>query len=208
MIDYQNISDSIEHYEKMGYHRIEVPWTVTKSISDITKPKLAGPDFELIGKNKVLVASGEQSFLYLYLKGFLPKGKFQAVTPCFREEIFDQTHSKYFLKNELIITDNVNEDELSKLVHCAFKFFMTRFKEDIEKNPLGTLNIKEYKSENNESCYDIEYVHKGKFIELGSYGIRRCEYLTWIYGTGCAEPRLSYCQKLKSNLNGIPSETY
>lgn len=28
-------------------------------------------------------------------------------------------------------------------------------------------------------------------IELGSYGIRTCDYLEYIYGTGCAEPRLS-----------------
>jgi len=27
--------------------------------------------------------------------------------------------------------------------------------------------------------------------ELGSYGIRECEFLTWIYGTACAEPRTS-----------------
>ena len=39
--------------------------------------------------------------------------------------------------------------------------------------------------------YDIEY----NKVELGSYGIRENEYLTWIYGTGCAEPRLSKLQK-------------
>lgn len=41
--------------------------------------------------------------------------------------------------------------------------------------------------------YDITY----KGIELGSYGMRKCEFLEWVYGTGCAEPRLSYCQNLK-----------
>ena len=35
--------------------------------------------------------------------------------------------------------------------------------------------------------YDIDY----HGIELGSYGIRHCQFLNWIYGTGCAEPRLS-----------------
>jgi len=206
MIDYQNIADSIKHYENNGYQRIESPWTVTKAIGDITKPPSVAIDFEILGKSKVLVASGEQSFLYLYLKGFLPKGRFQTVTPCFREEIFDQIHSKYFIKNELIVTDEVNEKELFNVVQCAFKFFMTRFEEEIKSNPLGALHVREYKSDKNELCYDIEYCYKQKFIELGSYGIRRCEYLSWIYGTGCAEPRLSYCQKLKHNLNGVPSD--
>ena len=36
--------------------------------------------------------------------------------------------------------------------------------------------------------------------ELGSYGIRKCEFLKWIYGTGCAEPRLS---TLIKKYNGI-----
>ena len=69
------------------------------------------------------MASGEQSFLYLYLKNFLPKGKYQTVTPCFREEVFDETHTKYFMKNELIITDNVNKEELLRVVDICKKFF-------------------------------------------------------------------------------------
>ena len=38
-----------------------------------------------------------------------------------------------------------------------------------------------------KELYDIDY----HGIELGSYGIRHCQFLNWIYGTGCAEPRLS-----------------
>lgn len=37
------------------------------------------------------------------------------------------------------------------------------------------------------SGLDIEY----DGIELGSYGIRHCDFLDWIYATACAEPRLS-----------------
>jgi hypothetical protein len=78
----------LKFYESFGFKRIESPWTVTKDVSDITKP----PG----GKDKVLVASGEQSFLYLYLKGFLPRGRYQTVTPCFREQeyLLDQTDYK------------------------------------------------------------------------------------------------------------------
>lgn len=192
MINYLNLHDSTVYYEEHGYKRIEAPWTVTKAISHITKPSIAGMDYEIVGKNKVLVASGEQSFLYLYLKEFLPKGKFQAITPCFREETFDHTHTKYFMKNELIITDKVNEEELFKMVQCAFDFFKSK----LEVKNLGDIHVRNYKSENDENCYDLEY----HGVELGSYGIRRCEYLSWIFGTGCAEPRLSYCQNMLENL--------
>lgn len=76
MIDYSRINRSINFYEEFGFKRIESPWTVTKAISGITKPK-DKIDWEIKGKDKVLVASGEQSFLYLYLKNFLRNTLFQ-----------------------------------------------------------------------------------------------------------------------------------
>ena len=180
MINYKNIQDSIDFYEKRGFKRVESPWTVTKAISDITKPVFGPgetlPDFTIREKNKVLVASGEQSFLYLYNKGFLPKGQFQTVTPCFREDQFDSFHTKYFIKNELIKTDLVNEDSLEYLIDTAFEFFKTRLGEGVEIQT--TVAGKEY---------DISFNN----IELGSYGIRSCEFLDWVYATGVAEPLLS-----------------
>lgn len=176
MIDYTRLGRSTEFYTEMGYKRIESPWTVTQYVSDITKPEDAF-DWEIKGKEKVLVASGEQSFLYLYLKGFLPKGRFQTITPCFRNESFDLLHTKYFMKNELIITDDVSEKSLKEMINHAREFF---------KNELGT-SVSVRKT---DIGWDIEY----KGIELGSYGIRSCPYLDWIYGTGCAEPRMSLVQ--------------
>lgn len=176
MIDYKLIDDSIRFYDKLGYKRIESPWTVTKAISDITRPDGRG-DFSIKEKNKVLVASGEQSFLYLMIKGFLPGGKYQSVTPCFRDEPFDLTHTKYFLKNELIITDEVTENNLDKIVNDAMSFFTSIVK---DKTKLWIKNI-------NEIQCDIEY----DGYELGSYGIREHGHLKWIYGTGLAEPRTS-----------------
>jgi len=184
MIDYEIISDSIKFYSDKGFTRIESPWTVSKAVSGITKPKDKDFDFYLPSKNKVLVASGEQSFLYLYLKGFLPKGRFSTITPCFREESFDFLHTKYFIKNELIITDTVNEKELSKVIEDCLYFFSLY----LPKNKLLY--------EKTEIGWDINYNYKGEHIELGSYGIRSCEYLDWIYATGVAEPRLSRIVKL------------
>lgn len=174
MIDYNNIHKSIEYYSKNGFQRIESPWTVSEYISNITKPK-DRTNFTLEHNKKVLVASGEQSFLYLYLKNFLPKGKFQTVTPCFRDEMFDLWHTKYFIKNELIITDNVNLKSLLYVIDIAAGFFSQLIGESVDIIKID-----------NDS-YDISY----RNIELGSYGIRSVEFLTWIYATGCAEPRLS-----------------
>jgi len=172
MIDYNKIADSIDYYTEHGFTRIEAPWTVSKYVDDLTRPSDAVP-FELTYNGKRLVASGEQSFLYLYLKDFLPKGQFQTVTPCFRLESFDYTHSKYFIKNELIKTDRVNEIELIKIVELCIGFY-SKYVSGLEivRTDIG---------------YDI---YKGD-VELGSYGIRTNNFLEYIYATGIAEPRLS-----------------
>ena len=77
------------------------------------------------------------------------------------------------MKTELIKTDTVNAEELNKMVDLCFNFY---------KKYLPNLDIID-----TGSGFDIE--HNG--YELGSYGIRECEFLKWIYGTGCAEPRTS-----------------
>lgn len=192
MINYQNIQDSIEYFQMNGYKRIETPWTVTDAVSALTKPK-DREDWKISNKNKVLVASAEQGFLYMALKGFLAEGKFQSVSPCFRDEAFDLTHTKYFIKNELIITEKsyVFDVALEKMVDDAMDFFGRKLVTQKEWEE-GKLLIKK---KTGDYSYDIEY----KGIELGSYGIRETEILTYVYGTACAEPRLSYCQNLKIN---------
>lgn len=183
MIDYNLISESLGFYEGFGYLRIEAPWTVSEEVDNITKPK-DRISYKLEHNGKCLVASGEQSFLYLYLKNFLPKGQFQTVTPCFRNESFDFLHTKYFIKNELIITERPDYYNLDKIVVNALDFFKRYF----DKNLLDTIKT--------EDGFDIELIIGDKRMELGSYGIRECEFLKWIYGTGCAEPRTSNLIKL------------
>ena len=175
MINYKILDDSIKYYESCGFTRIETPWMISKYVDDITKPK-DRPNYQLKHNNKCLVASGEQSFLYLYLKEYLPKGKFQTITPCFRSDEYDMFHEKHFMKNELIITDTVDEDTLYSLVNLAKNFFAMHLHDYSKLNVVKT-----------DIGFDIEY----NGIELGSYGIRECDFLKWIYGTGCAEPRLS-----------------
>lgn len=194
MINYQNLHESTIFYEKLGFKRIESPWTVTQDVSKITKPK-GKIDWEIKHNNKVLVASAEQSFLYLYLKGFLPMGRFQSITPCFRYETFDRLHTKYFMKNELIVTNDVSEKMLMSVIKCAQEFFCRIL--NVPYSPVDCqVEIVITEAFENKDLKSADLVYKG--IELGSYGIRSCEYLTWIYGTGCAEPRLSFCQKLNT----------
>lgn len=190
MIDYSLIADSIDFYKKKGYVRVESPWAVTPAVSEITKPTGLPMEWGLNHNGKVLVASGEQSFLYLYLKEFLPHGNFQTVTPCFRSDAFDQTHTKYFIKNELIETGLVNSTSVHLMVEKAMDFFAQHL-------PRNILKAKEveprHTSDMRELCgIDIVADIDGKEIELGSYGLRECSFLRWVYGTGCAEPRLSH----------------
>lgn len=172
MINYNILNTAINYYSQEGFQRIETPWTVSEYVDRITKPE-GRVSMQLKHNNKCLVASGEQSFLYLYLKDFIPKGKFQTKTPCFRDENFDLTHTKYFMKCELINTQTVTPIELEKMVGLSLNFFRKYL-----SNPVVV---------ETQEGYDIECGG----IELGSYGIRTCDYLEYIYGTGCAEPRLS-----------------
>ena len=178
MIDYSIIDASIKHYENYGFSRIESPWTVTPNVSKITSPKNVSLNI-IESKNKCLVGSAEQSFLYLMIKGFINKGLYQSVTPCFREESFDTIHTKYFMKNELIYIGE--ENKLKFIIDTALLFFRQYLPDAVViKTEIG---------------FDIV---SGDY-ELGSYGNRQHEYLKWTYGTGVAEPRLSQIIKIKNN---------
>lgn len=46
--------------------------------------------------------------------------------------------------------------------------------------------FKKYLPESKVETTDIGFDIVCDNIELGSYGIRSCQFLDWIYGTGCA----------------------
>ena len=168
MIDYSKIARAVEFYRDRGFQYVEVPWVVHKEIIDITKPTDAKYFNTFIGS---LVGSGEQSFLSMRKK---LSGKYVCVTPCFRDEkSVDELHRNYFMKVELIDTD---PDDLDKaywdMINISKEFFELYDFVDI-------INTEEGK--------DI-YING---LEVGSYGIRSYKDFYWVYGTGCAEPRLS-----------------
>jgi hypothetical protein len=174
-INWNNLIQTLEYFKSQGYTYLEVPWIVPEKITAITFDR----EDVFVTKLGDLVGSAEQSFLDMNLRGTLPKGKFCALTPCFRSEK-EITNLKrfYFMKVELIHTDVVDEKTLLEVTTKCLHWFSY------------LLNDRAY-IVTTENGYDIEY----KGIELGSYGIR--EYskfrspFKWLYATGIAEPRFS-----------------
>lgn len=180
-MNYAHIARALEFYQERGYVYLDdVPWTVGYSAYTATKPA-GSRDISLHiqdGPASYLVASGEQSFIQMMLDG-QPIKRAICVTPCYRAEPrVDTLHRLYFMKAELINAQDVDEGHLLDMIADAREFFRQYFPVRVVKTEVG---------------YDI--VEKGSRFELGSYGIRSIQpsgkRLSWIYGTACAEPRLS-----------------
>lgn len=181
-MEYGNIARAVDFYRSRGYAYVrDAPWYVEQAAYDATKPPGAtdmriGIPAGTIGN---LVASGEQSFIQMMIDG-QPLKRAVCVTPCFRWEAkVDELRRRHFLKAELINAHDVDDGHLMHMVHEACTFF---------EGFLPAVRIVK-----TQAGYDI--VEKVTRVELGSYGIRTMvvgeQLLKWIYGTGCAEPRLS-----------------
>lgn len=171
-IDYSTIVEAQAYYADHGFADTPVPWVVSEQAYERTRPEEATPYATLGG---FLVASAEQSFFHLMLQG-QRLGKAQATSPCFRDEAHDEIHSPYFLKTELIETEDVSDTALLAMVAVARDFFSRYLSVRIE--PMG------------DGSLDIVCARTG--LELGSYGVRYVDEYAWVYGTGVALPRLSY----------------
>jgi seryl-tRNA synthetase len=176
MIDYGKISEAIKYYKHHGFKYMEVPWVVEQSTAKITMPEGKIPIDCMFG---TLVGSSEQSFLQLVKDKKLSIGdnsRYMACSPCFRNDLEDDIHQKYFMKVELFLPNHENDEQenLQKVLQLCNKFFNRYIPAKVIKTDEG---------------YDI--VTENKEIELGSYGIRNYNDLHWIYATGLAEPRLS-----------------
>lgn len=178
---YSTINHSTIFYPLNGFKYIDTPWTVNETISNITKPT-DKKDFPV--NDKVLVASGEQSFLQLINDNKIQPGQYCTITPCFRDEkIETEMHKQYFMKTELIYWERLSTDvnqrtKMHNIMHDMINLCKDFFEHYIK---VKLLQI--------EDTFDI--VSEVGEYELGSYGIRAHENIIWVYGTGCAEPRLS-----------------
>ncbi|RLD76804.1 MAG: hypothetical protein DRJ15_14725 [Bacteroidetes bacterium] len=169
-IDYRKIVDALEFYQQLGYERLEVPWIVNEQAMAPTSPADASQYETWRG---MLVASAEQSFIAMMQDGNLPPGRYVTCSPCFRDEELDEHHHYWFEKVELI--DNRTDPSYQEMLGAAMGFFgrYTHIRpETVSQEGKG-----------------IDILING--VEVGSYGIREYQGMRWVYGTGCAEPRLS-----------------
>jgi len=184
-MNFDIINHSIYFYKNEGFKYVEVPWLIDEEVSNYTIPPNK-QNFNI--KDQVLVASGEQSFLQLMKDNNLSYGKYVTMTPCFRDDELDEIHQRYFLKTELFVHDTLDNlmNMFFSIIDICKRFFSQYINvELIPINDPQPLNV----SINNNISYDITDMNG---IELGSYGIKILHGLSWIYATGCAEPRLSY----------------
>jgi hypothetical protein len=174
-IDYRKIVDAIHHYQWCGYELIDVPWFISRQAMEVTAPPGCRYCTSFIGD---LVASGEQSFIQMWMDGKFQSGKWQCSTPCFRDEpIIDDIHLNYFFKVELIEVDpDDSQRSIDEMINHALKFFNAYVDPEVVETKIGK-----------------DIVSSGG-IELGSYGYREFNGMKWVYGTGVAEPRLSHVE--------------
>lgn len=201
-MNYGHIAKAVEFYQERGYIYLdEAPWQVGKEAYHMTRPDgsrdimmnvcepgiISFPSDPPYPEQRIYpVASGEQSFIQMMIDG-QPIKRAICVTPCYRyEPRADLLHRQYFMKAELINAQDVDVGHLIHMIHDACSFF--------ESVGISVRVIDTTPSQMYHSSFDI--VEKGSRYELGSYGIRRHwladgRELEWIYGTACAEPRLS-----------------
>ncbi len=184
------LAEAETHYADRGYRPVAAPWIVSPAATNATSPpngvqhRIAIDGGGASGDAGHLVASGEQSFLQLLIDataaGDDPAevlGRAQCTTACFRYER-DELHQRHFLKLELIDTTDTTASSLAEMVEAAAEFHTRHLEIEVIAAGAGL---------------DIVCANTG--IELGSYGIRTATIdgrtHRWVYGTGCAEPRLT-----------------
>ena len=170
------IARALNWYQTMGFEYVECPWFVETHIMTATCP----PERIVSSTLGNLVGSAEQSFLALEFQGALTKGRYVGYTPCFRPDDVDDLHQQCFHKVELYQTDDVSHEALKQLIRTAKAFIEGAVYE-------AGKDVANVTVERSQDGYDI--LIKG--VEVGSYGIRTYEGKTWVFGTGCAEPRLT-----------------
>lgn len=186
--------NSIAEFERKDFIYVDAPWLVQQKVSVATKPFWARPiqhHVAALNHTFQIVASAEQSFLQmryeLAQEGNTPTGRWQSMTPCFRDETeIDAQHRIGFMKLELI---DWNPCSLDSMIEAA----LANFQQYVDCRVILNVEL---------LCFDI-VSDKGN-IELGSYGRRKAKIkdqeFEWVYGTGLAEPRLTVALREESLL--------
>ena len=182
------LADGRRFYEQRGYRYVEVPWLVHPNVTEVTHSDGVGGFACALSD---LVGSGEQGFLQMMLNGDLPLGRYQTITPCFRDEMLDDLHHTHFMKLELIDTAIDSEDPVGDIINDADQFAAQL----LQRNGPWSGSIWSRVHRN-----QIDMLYGPERVELGSYGVREHNGLRWVYGTGIAEPRWSCILDGKDNI--------
>lgn len=188
LIDYGLLSKACNFYRTMGFHQVEVDWTISEYFSDIPRPEGADNIAFILQDNSRLLCSAEQGLIRATMLGKLNQnvGGYFSVSPCFRREKIDYSHSQTFMKLELFA---IGKDRINWMTWCAKQFF--------EQNEVVTEILK------TDIGQDLMYDGRasGK-LELGSYGTRTLPDNQLItYGTGLALPRFTLAQEHSRGLS-------
>lgn len=169
------------HYYSSFFTYQETPYLIPKEYSTYTKPHCDESYILNQGLFKTqpheLVGSAEQGFIYLLLQNKLSSDKLYSISPCFRTEEYDNTHQPWFIKLELFHISDKKSD-LEDMINKAMIFF---------KNYYCPIIL--------EKTADNSFDLLINDIEIGSYGMRKIENTSFIYGTGLALPRFEIAIK-------------
>jgi len=169
IVDSLKILNAMQWYQLLGYEPVSVPMLVDEMVSDFTKPESRE---DLKHNGLCYVASAEQSFFQRIINNDIGDGRYQAITPCYRDEpVLDEYHFRIFLKIELFVIGSYEYKSVKKDAEGFFRQFTEK---------LTTVKT--------ESGLDLEI----NGFEVGSYGTRVFKGKNICYGTGIAEPRLTY----------------
>lgn len=178
-VNWNYLARSLDAYVVLGYRRVEAPWAIPAEFNKITCQD-EGRIFDVKGLGS-LVGSSEQSFLFMELTGLITPGRYVTLTPCFRNEKETESHKPYFMKTELYSSvPGVSLRDAEEMLRQTT--YVIREICGVEPTPVKT-----------DEGWDLEV----NGVEVGSYGLRRHEGHSWAYGTGLAEPRLSYALNLR-----------
>lgn len=176
-INWRLLSDALAHYGGRGYQYVEAKWIEEQRFVDFTAPSR---EFVMsVEGHGDLVGSAEQSLVAMTARGEIGPGWYMACTPCFRNETWpDDLHHFYFMKVELFRNIQVGTVAADDILETAMEFFTRNVPEEF-RNRLS-----------------VEFTPQGcditlGGIEIGSYGHRSVNGISWVYGTGLAEPRFS-----------------
>lgn len=183
LIDYPLLARACQFYESRGYKQIEVPWIVEGEVSRMTSPTGTDGVAFILQDSRHLVCSAEHGFIDMFLHGGLEiHQKYYSVSPCFRDEEHDDTHSKWFMKLELFVA-------------CERRAGAVLYYDGFIKGARTLFREEGVETETIETAIGLDLMAGD--LEVGSYGLRKINNSYVAYGTGLALPRLSLAQELQ-----------